>query len=400
MNKNIKNAAKVIVFLSLTFILLISAINLDNDKLIRINAHENELISNTKIKPAISVDFTEPLIIDAFAMGIDAKNWTKAINDGWVTGEGTIDNPYLINDLVVDTNNNGTALTIRNSKSYYFTINNTVLIGGSNYNGLELFNTNNGTIENSTFVSNKNGISLQSGSMQNSISKNTINENSYGIYIGTMSMGNIIMENGIIDNMEAGITAENASSMNIIVMNYFLQNDIQAEDNSTNGNIWNSTMFGNFWDDYLGDDNNTDSIGDDPYIINDDVKDFKPIFNYPPMIIPSMNHSYVIGSLDNFINWTVMDIFYFNSSYEIYRNGLLIEEGKGWNPQEIKINVDSLEVGPYNLTLKVYDGLGAMSSNQIDLYVVNSNTGLIVFISVFGVLFLGIITIVIVRKRQ
>ncbi len=398
MNKNTKNAVRLSVFLSLTFILLISAINLDNDKLIYKNAYEID--SNTEIKTAISSDFTESLIIDAFETGIDAKNWTKAINDGWVTGEGTIENPYLIDNLFVDTNNIGTALSIRNSKFDYFTINNSILVGGPDYSGLELYNTNNGTVENSTFKSNKYGINLQGGSMQNSISKNTINENSYGIYLSTMSMGNSIMGNGIIDNSVGGIFAETTSSMNIIVMNYFLQNGIQAEDNSSTGNIWNSTMFGNFWDDYSGIDNDTDSVGDDPYTTNDDVKDFKPIFNYDPMIMPSMNQSNVVGSVDNFINWTVMDMFYFNASYEIYRNGDLIEVENSWNPQEIEISIDSLEVGPYNFTLKVYDGLGGVSSNQIDIYIINSNTGLIIFISVFGVLFLGIITIVIIRKRK
>jgi len=397
MNKNTKNAARLSVFLSLIFILLISAINLDNDKLIYKNAYEID--SNTEIKTAISSDFTESLIIDAFETGIDANNWTKAINDGWVTGEGTKDNPYLIENLFVDTNNIGTALSIRNSKFDYFTINNSILVGGPDYSGLELYNTNNGTVENSTFKSNKYGINLQAGSMQNSISQNTINGNSYGIYLSAMSMGNSIMGNGIIDNLVGGIFAETTSSINIIVMNYFLQNAIQAEDNSSTGNMWNSTMFGNFWDDYSGIDNDTDSIGDDPYTINDDVKDFKPIFNYDPMIMPSMNHSNVIGSVDNLINWTVMDMFYFNASYEIYRNGALIEEENNWDPQEIEINIDSLEVGPYNFTLKVYDGLGGVSTNQIDIYVINSNTGLIIFVSVFGVLFLGIITIVILRKR-
>lgn len=397
MNKNTKNAARLSVFLSLIFILLISAINLDNDKLIYKNAYEID--SNTEIKTAISSDFTESLIIDAFETGIDANNWTKAINDGWVTGEGTKDNPYLIENLFVDTNNIGTALSIRNSKFDYFTINNSILVGGPDYSGLELYNTNNGTIENSTFKSNKYGINLQARSMQNSISQNTINVNSYGIYLSAMSMGNSIMGNGIIDNLVGGIFAETTSSMNIIVMNYFLQNAIQAEDNSSTSNMWNSTMFGNFWDDYSGIDNDTDSIGDDPYTINDDVKDFKPIFNYDPMIMPSMNHSNVVGSVDNFINWTVMDMFYFNASYEIYRNGALIEEENNWDPQEIEINIDSLEVGPYNFTLKVYDGLGGVNTNQIDISVINSNTGLIIFVSVFGVLFLGIITIVILRKR-
>ncbi len=397
MNKNTKNAAKLSVFLSITFILLISAINLDNINLINENVYEID--SNTEIKTAISADFTEPLFIDAFETGVDAKNWTKAINEGWVTGEGTIDNPYLIENINVDTNNIGTALTIRNSKNYYFTINDSILIGGSDYSGLELYNTNNGTVGNSTFKSNKYGINLQGGSMQNSFSKNTINGNSYGIYLSTMSMGNSIMGNGIIDNSGRGIFAETTSSMNIIIMNYFLQNGLQAEDNSSTSNIWNSSMFGNFWDDYSGIDNDTDSIGDDPYTINDDVKDFAPIFNYEARIIPSWNHSNVVGTVDNIVNWTVMDMFYFNASYEIYRNGELIEEGKNWDPQEIEINVDSLEVGPYNFTLKVYDGLGGVSSNQIDISIVNSNTGLIIFISVFGVLFFGIITIIILRRR-
>ena len=344
-----------------------------------------------------SIQLSSPLIIDGSATGSNANNWSKAIQDGWVTGQGTSTDPYLINAIEINTNNLGNALTIQNSKNVFFVINNSEFIAGDDYSALELINTANGSITGSIFAESKNGIFLNGGTMQNTISQNKIRENDYGINFGFMSMANMIMSNGISDNDIFGAYAEPSASNNMISMNYFMRNPIHAEDNSSMGNMWNLTMMGNFWDDYTGEDNDTNSIGDAPYDITGEIQDFLPIFNHDPMIMPIMNHSYIYETTENIVNWTVFDIISFEASYEVYQNDELILSGDDWTPEEIMIDIDGLEVGSYNFTLIVFDGLGGVNSNQIDVSVVNNNNMLYVFIGVL-VVFVGILLFVRSRK--
>ncbi|UYP48704.1 hypothetical protein NEF87_004989 [Candidatus Lokiarchaeum ossiferum] len=344
-----------------------------------------------------STQLSTPLIIDGSATGLNANNWTKAIQDGWVTGQGTSTDPYLIDAIEVDTANLGNALTIQNSKNVYFVINNSEFNAGDDYSALELVNTANGTITGSSFAGSKHGIFLNGGTMQNTISQNKIRENDYGIKFGFMSMANMIMSNGISDNDIFGAFSEPSASNNMISMNYFLRNPIHAKDNSSIGNMWNLTMMGNFWDDYNGEDKDTNSIGDDPYAITGEIKDFLPIFNHDPMIMPIMNHSYIFESTENIVNWTVFDMISFDAFYEVYQNGELILSGDDWTPEEIVINIDGLEVGSYNFTLIVFDGLGGINSNQIDVSVVNNNNMLYVFIGIL-VVFVGILLFIKIRK--
>jgi hypothetical protein len=207
----------------------------------------------------------------------------------------------------------------------------------------------------------------------------------------------MIMSNGISDNDVIGAFAVTSASNNMISMNFFLRNPIHAEDNSSMGNMWNFTMMGNFWDDYTGEDNDTNSIGDDPYAITGEIQDSLPIFNHDPMIIPIMNHSYIVESTENIVNWTVFDFFSFEASYEVYQNGELILSGSDWTPEEIIIDIDGLEVGSYNFTLIVFDGLGGVNSNQIDVFVVNNNNGIYIFIGIIVIL-VGILLFVKSRK--
>ncbi|MHA1730176.1 MAG: NosD domain-containing protein [Promethearchaeota archaeon] len=375
------------IFLTLFF--LVGLLDTNNTEVTILKS--GELNENTVVSS--STQLLSPLIIDGSATGLNAKNWSKAIQDGWVTGQGTSADPYLINNIEVDTDNLGNALTIQNSKNVFFVINNSKFIAGDDYSALELVNTANGTITGSTFKDSKNGIFLNGGAMQNTISQNKIRENDYGIKFGFMSMANMIMSNGISDNEIIGAFAETSASNNMISMNYFLRNPIHAEDNSSMGNMWNLTMMGNFWDDYTGEDNDTNSIGDDPYVITGEIQDSLPIFNHDPMIMPIMNHSYVFESTENIVNWTVFDFFSFEASYEVYQNGKLILSGHDWTPEEIVIEIDELEVGLFNFTLIVYDGLGGVNSNQIDVSVVNNNNMVYVFIGII-VIFVGILLFV------
>ncbi len=385
-----------IAIFSITLLVFFSVFMVDTNNKETPGLNQAKSIPNNSAASLLT-PITTPLIIDGFATGVDANNWSKAVQDGWVTGQGTPDDPYLITGIAVNTTNQGNALTIQNSKSVTFLINDSQFVAGEDYSALELSNTVNGTIANSTFASSKHGILLKTRTMQNTFSNNKVIENAYGIYFGSMSMGNMFMSNGITENSIMGIFSEITASNNMMAMNYFLNNPIHAEDNSSTGNIWNLTMMGNFWDDYAGEDNDTDFIGDEPYAINGTIQDFLPMFNHDPMIMPIRNLSYVYESAGNIVNWTVMDMASYGAYYEIYQNGVLISSAEDWNPEEIIIDIDGLEIGYYNFTLVVFDGLGGMNSNQIDVSVVNDNDLMYVFIGLI-VVFVGIILFVKNRK--
>ena len=85
--------------------------------------------------------------------------------------------------------------------------------------------------------------------------------------------GNTIYKNII------GIKIEGAERSNIIYQNNFIKNNINAYDNTDN-TIWYDQEIkkGNYWDDYIGRDNNDDGIGDTPYnITGNRTQDIYPL---------------------------------------------------------------------------------------------------------------------------
>ncbi|MFX0069559.1 MAG: NosD domain-containing protein [Candidatus Hermodarchaeota archaeon] len=142
------------------------------------------------------------------------------------------------------------------------------------------------------------GIYLGANCDYNNISGNTANNNEYcGMYLGINCNYNIITKNTINnngyyttenpDNFYGGICISNSIN-NFIWNNTFIGNSVNANDTRTN-NYWNSTIMGNYWEDYSGVDENDDGIGDTPYIISGGAgnRDYLPIWedeDDPPQI--------------------------------------------------------------------------------------------------------------------
>ena len=111
--------------------------------------------------------------------------------------------------------------------------------------GIYLTMSDQNTIENNIIQNNQKGIQL-SFSSNNHITGNTIRDNSaYGIYV-VQSSNNVFSLN---DFNGDGISG----------------NGQNAQDSSTNS--WSDNNQGNYWEDYNKYDNNSDGIGDTPYVI-------------------------------------------------------------------------------------------------------------------------------------
>jgi len=126
------------------------------------------------------------------------------------------------------------------------------------------------------------------GSGDNEIFGNILNKNADGICIsGGRSANNEIYQNTLQDN-EYGFEFWQASD-NRIYHNNIIGNDGQVFNLETEQNVWDNgyPSGGNYWSDYVGNDTNSDGIGDTPYVINENNQD-----NYP--LMAQFNISYVI----------------------------------------------------------------------------------------------------------
>ncbi|MHA1942624.1 MAG: Loki-CTERM sorting domain-containing protein, partial [Candidatus Hodarchaeales archaeon] len=113
---------------------------------------------------------------------------------------------------------------------------------------------------------NNRGIELEKSSDNNTISENNVNSNSRGIYLESYTESNTISRNNVTNNTYGIVLDYNNNDNNLVFMNCFLENTLNAGDYGLN-NQWDNGTVGNFWDDYTGVDSDGDGIGDVPFNI-------------------------------------------------------------------------------------------------------------------------------------
>ncbi len=123
------------------------------------------------------------------------------------------------------------------------------------------------------------------------ISGNTIKENdAVGLYL--ISSNNNEIKTNTIQNNQKGIHIYLSSNNNLIYHNDFTNNGQNAQDPLTN--YWSYNSQGNYWDDYNGYDNNSDGIGDTPYLISGTAgsQDYCPLWEDGDDVAPYISINY------------------------------------------------------------------------------------------------------------
>jgi parallel beta-helix repeat protein len=243
----------------------------------------------------------------------------------WCNGSGTWENPYIIENVTFRClDGDGDSLRIESSDVYFIIRNCTFTSSGSHtYDaGIHLYQVGNGTLINNNCSFNNNYGIYINYSDNNTISGNTVNNNDLGIYLGDSDNNNVsgntanhnsnyygiylyysnsntvsgntanyndygifllhsdsntVSGNIFDNNVDCGIYI-GISDYNLIYKNYFINNGKHALDEGYS-NDWNSSIIGNYWDNYMGYDDDLDGIGDTPHNFGTGI-DNLPIWNF------------------------------------------------------------------------------------------------------------------------
>ncbi|MFO8019767.1 MAG: NosD domain-containing protein [Promethearchaeia archaeon] len=227
--KKFEKLFPILFFFCMTFS---SVFPLLGGNFIRLAPSEN-LTDDSPTSPTTS-EVISPISID----GNDQLN-----ESSYTTGNGTYDDPYVIEDYVINASD-AHGIYIRNTDAYLIIRNCTVENGSANSNnGMHFYNCKNVNIMNNTLMINAYGILLSSSS-NNMISSNVcFNNSGSGIYLVGSSCNNSIVRNNCSKNEDdPGIELCSSSNNNEIINNTCSENDWGISlDSSINNTIsWNN----------------------------------------------------------------------------------------------------------------------------------------------------------------
>jgi parallel beta-helix repeat protein len=277
--------------------------------------YSGNIIRITKDDVTISGFTIQNSDTDGYGIGVETNinkninilnNIIKSNGDGikfYHSFYNTICNNYIIN-------NKNSGIIFVDSRINEI-LNNQII--SNDFHGIDLvFDSNSNVIKGNIINSNEyHGINLLY-SNRNNILKNTIDLNKIGLDFFASKRNTAI--GNIISNCSTGFNLYWSSDGNVIYHNGLFNNGKNAYQEDCSDSKWDNDYpsGGNFWDDYNGEDEDGDGIGDTPYIIRPDGdKDFyplmEPFINTPPNTPtiegptrgkPGIEYNYTFASID------------------------------------------------------------------------------------------------------
>ena len=258
------------IYLLILLILLLPLISPLLNSLLKVNEsflfnHGQDKIS---IPKASNFWVMGPLHIDDTGGG--DYTWAQAVGQEWCSGDGSLNTPYLLENITIDAGGSESGILIEDSNGKYFTIRNcTVMNSGTIIManaGIKLLYSSNGTVvENNCLNNVKSGIMLEfsnynfitnnyiynsSGvgvriyqSDHNEVLDNNITEggtNPEGIMIDSTSEFNFVSDNDV-SNQWTGIRIAGTATHNNTIVNNWLFNNSYAGININPG-CYNNTI--------------------------------------------------------------------------------------------------------------------------------------------------------------
>ena len=168
--------------------------------------------------------------------GSGTYTWGEAVLQDWCTGQGTYDNPYVIEDVIIDATTSGHCLKIVDSQVFFTIRNCSFSNSGITYGGIELINVSNGYFFDNYFYNNYMGI-FGELSKYNTIELNNFKSTDYiSIKFDDNSNFNVIMSNDISNNF-VGLQIVYGSN-NSILGNTIHNNQLAAYFGYSNNNTF------------------------------------------------------------------------------------------------------------------------------------------------------------------
>ncbi|MFX1420267.1 MAG: nitrous oxide reductase family maturation protein NosD [Promethearchaeota archaeon] len=194
-----------------------------------VDLNENNMIYSysTTIKLKISGSIPEnPIFINGTATGLAAHNWTWAEDQDWCSGSGTSNNPYIIENLLINGNNLSNCIEIHNSDKFLIirdcTVFNSSLSESDPGAGIFLENVSNSKLIDNECNYNAYGIFMEQCTLNN-ITRNSASFNTWaGFHLNLCD--NITISNNVANN-NVGVVYESVGIyLNLCNFNQVFEN--------------------------------------------------------------------------------------------------------------------------------------------------------------------------------